>query len=54
MSDIEQVMYGPLYMGDTRTVLGIYKILAVLRLLAVWADTDYRLWFNKAVLGLGP
>ena len=44
-------MYGPLNFGDTDTIPGIYKIVAVLRQLDTWANVDYRKWFNAAILG---
>lgn len=36
--------------GTTRTVRGIYGVMAGLRRLATWAEMEYRPWFERAVL----
>jgi hypothetical protein len=45
-----QVLYGDIPMGDTRTHLGVYKIVACLRHLCHWAKTDYKKWFVENCL----
>ncbi|CVL08888.1 uncharacterized protein FMAN_14119 [Fusarium mangiferae] len=40
-------------MGDTRDLPGLYRIIAVLRELAIWMETDYLAWLDRW-LGLAP
>lgn len=40
----------PKALGDTRTVLGIYQLVAVLRHLCEWADENLRRWLEAALL----
>ncbi|KPM35742.1 hypothetical protein AK830_g10831 [Neonectria ditissima] len=41
---------GSLVLGDTRTLLGSYTIIAVLRKIGDWIATDYRAWIEKMFL----
>lgn len=41
---------GAVAIGDTKTEQGAFKLLHVLSGLAHWADTKYRLWFEREVL----
>ncbi|KAI1498687.1 hypothetical protein F5X99DRAFT_431577 [Biscogniauxia marginata] len=36
--------------GDTRSLLGIYKLLRSIRLLADWAEADFREWFENIMI----
>ena len=36
-----------MHIGTTDTVQGIYQLLAVLRLLAEWVDTTFRVWVGN-------
>jgi len=40
-----------LLVGDVRTLRGAYQVLAALRVLADWADTDFRNWIITNGLG---
>jgi len=40
-----------LLVGDVRTLQGAYQVLAALRVLAAWADTDFRNWIITNGLG---
>jgi hypothetical protein len=46
-----QVLHGDWDVGNTRTVIGIYKILAAIQALAEWSINDYQPWFLREVLG---
>jgi hypothetical protein len=48
-----QVLHGDWAIGDTRTVIGAYKILAAIRVLAEWSVDYYRPWFLREVVGIG-
>ncbi|KAJ4218836.1 hypothetical protein NW757_014569 [Fusarium falciforme] len=39
--------------GDTRSLVGIYQLTAVLRELASWISTTYREWIERVFLGTG-
>lgn len=39
-------------LGDSSTILGIYRIVAALRLLLDWAETAFRPWFEQYALPL--
>jgi hypothetical protein len=39
--------------GDTRDLSGLYRIIAVLRELAVWIETEYLAWLDRW-LGIAP
>ena len=41
---------GSLVLGDTRTLLGSYTIISVLRKIGDWIRTDYRGWVEKMFL----
>ena len=41
---------GPLEMGSTKTLLGIYQILDRLCYCADWGIDEYQTWFNKQIL----
>ena len=41
---------GPINFGDTKSVLGVYKILSNLKYLAEWGHGTWRPWFNNTVL----
>ena len=41
-----QKIYGQLYLGSVRTLLGGFQIVAALDLLVDWANTDYRTWLE--------
>jgi len=45
------LIFGPLLLGCTDMMLGIYKIVEAVRRLAQWVDKDYKPWFEKEVLG---
>lgn len=40
--------------GETSSVLGVYKVVAVIRRLARWIKDDYRPWFEREVLDMTP
>ena len=40
-----------LTLGDTKTVPGVYGLVAAIRLLARWAKEKYQPWFEETVLG---
>ena len=40
--------------GDTKTQLGIWKVLAGLRWLVRWSEEEYWPWFTRYVCGLTP
>ena len=44
-------IFDQLYLGASTTVQGTYRLLKSLRILQTWADTDFRLWFDR-VLGV--
>ncbi|KZL81264.1 hypothetical protein CI238_12580, partial [Colletotrichum incanum] len=39
-------------LGSTETIEGIYQVIAILQLLAHWAETEYWPWFRHNVLGI--
>ena len=41
-------IYGPMPIGMTDNIPNIYQLLAVLRLLATWIDTEFRSWIINA------
>ncbi|KAF7552794.1 hypothetical protein G7Z17_g4100 [Cylindrodendrum hubeiense] len=41
---------GELALGDTRTLLGLYTLVAVVRKIGDWVATDYRRWIEKVFL----
>ncbi len=43
-------MLADLPLGDTRTLSGVYRVIAAIRRLAKWIDEQYRPWFEKEVL----
>jgi hypothetical protein len=42
---------GPFEMGSTMSIEGVFKILGILCSLASWGMADYRLWFEREILG---
>ena len=53
--DVEKNLFdcrfaGPNTMGSTEDLLGIYKILAHLRVYAEWGVGIYQTWFNEQIL----
>ena len=44
------VIYRDQPLGHTRSLLGVYQLLAALQRLAKWIDEQYRLWFESRVL----
>jgi hypothetical protein len=49
---VGQRVWGNDIFGDSSSILGIYKIIAAIQILAEWSDTKYRAWFEKDVLKL--
>jgi len=49
-SHIWQELLGELLIGDTKSVVGCYKLLAALRCLAEWVTTTFREWLEVNVL----
>ncbi|KAL1639134.1 hypothetical protein SLS58_008221 [Diplodia intermedia] len=47
---LSQRLYGKLDMGETRSLPGLYKLLASLRRLAAWVEHDFKDWFVAGVL----
>lgn len=43
------VLMGDVLLGDTRSLIGIYKLLKGLRRLAAWANKEFREWFDNAI-----
>lgn len=48
--DGEMVVWGNGLFGDSSSILGIYKVIAGIRILAEWSQSEYRAWFKKEVL----
>ena len=48
-----QVLHGDWVIGETRSVIGVYKILAAIQALAEWSIADFQPWFLREVLGVG-
>ena len=48
-----QVLHGDWTIGDTRTVIGIYKIIEGIRALANWSVDEYQPWLLKEAIGMG-
>jgi hypothetical protein len=46
------VIAGEVGIGDTRTLVGAYKVIKALRRIATWVDTDFRKWMEAKVLEL--
>ena len=44
------VLMSELHIGDTRSILGVYKILKAMRLLAEWMEGDFYDWFKEQIL----
>ena len=42
---------GPISIGDTRSIAGIWQILYKLDQLLHWAETEYQAWFDEEVMG---
>lgn len=42
--DMKNIRRYPRSIGDTKTLLGCYKLLAALRLLARWSKDKFRAW----------
>jgi hypothetical protein len=49
---VRQRVRGNGHFGDSSSILGIYKIIAAIQILAEWSHTEYREWFEKDVLKL--
>lgn len=49
---VRRSVFGNGVFGDSSSILGIYKIIAAVRILAEWSHTEYRAWFEKGVLKL--
>jgi len=49
-TELRMKFVGELIVGNTRSVVGMYKILAVLRRLATWVDNEFEPW-AKEVFG---
>ena len=49
-SSFECRFVGPLEMGTTKSLLGIYQILDRLCRCADWGISEYKTWFNEQVL----
>ena len=43
-------MIGPMTMGDTKTINGIYRIIYRLHTLIKWGTTKYQTWFQDNVM----
>jgi len=43
------VYMGEVRVGDTRTVLGAYKVLTLIQRLAHWATVNFRAWFDDVL-----
>lgn len=48
-----KTLYGEVEIGATNSIRGIYTILAALRVLRQWVDTDFRAWFNAILVPTG-
>lgn len=42
---------GPISIGNTRSISGIWQILYKLDQLLQWAEIEYQAWFEKEVMG---
>lgn len=42
-----QRLYGKFDMGETRSLTGVYKLLASLRRLAAWVELEFKDWFSR-------
>jgi len=49
---VRQIVWGNDLFGDSSSILGIYKVIAAIQILAEWSHTEYRTWFKKYVLKL--
>ena len=49
---VSQRVWGNDLIGDSSSILGIFKIIAAIQMLAQWSHTEYRAWFKKDVLKL--
>jgi hypothetical protein len=49
---LRQRVWGNEIFGDSSSILGIYKVIAAIQILADWSHTDYRAWFEQDVLKL--
>ncbi|KAE8444333.1 hypothetical protein EG329_000643 [Mollisiaceae sp. DMI_Dod_QoI] len=49
---VRQRVWGNDLFGDSSSILGIYKVIAAIQILAEWSHTEYRAWFEKDVLKL--
>jgi hypothetical protein len=47
----EIILLGPILLGRTDTLLGIFQILAALTEIAKWAERDFADWFERVVWG---
>jgi hypothetical protein len=47
----QQELLGKLFVGDTDTIVGCYKLLVTLRCLCGWVTTTFKDWFKLKVLG---
>jgi len=43
------IIYGPLDLGDTNTIDGIYKLLACLRAIGRWVEEEFKDWFEQNI-----
>lgn len=50
VSESCQFLYGRVEIGSTGTILGIYKIMAALKVLRRWTDDVFRPWFDNILL----
>ena len=39
-------------LGSTRSIVGVYQVVAAIRRIAQWVRDDYRPWFEREVLGM--
>jgi hypothetical protein len=47
---VRQIVWGNDVFGDSSSILGIYKIVAIIRCLVHWSETYYTTWFKTEIL----
>jgi hypothetical protein len=47
---LRQRVWGNGIFGNSSSILGIYKVIAAIRILAEWSNREYRAWFKQDVL----
>jgi len=52
LTDRPQILWLKFLLGDTRSLLGIYRIVYALQVLASWSRDEFFPWYKVNILGM--